>query len=49
MELFEYWWLESQQDDNLATVKEVAKEAWEAAKSLYKPISQQPTQPETKK
>jgi len=35
MELFEYWWLESQQDNNPGTTKEIAKEAWEAAKSLY--------------
>ena len=42
MELFEYWWLESHQDESPESKKDIAKAAWEAAKSLYsEPTSHQ--------
>jgi len=42
MELFEYWWLESQQDDSPENKKDVARAAWEAAKQLYGENASQP-------
>ena len=46
MELFEYWWEESQQYKNPGTIKEIAKEAWEAAKNLHGKAASQPSTPE---
>jgi len=47
MRLFDYWWLESHQYENPGTPKEIAWEAWKAAKVLHSKSSFHQADPPT--